>query len=186
MPDEGPAAGLNVTAPIGGSIAKTELAILRSALGDDAARRQLRQCRGLLDDLATRLTSEELLRELSGIPFPSGQNIEQLSNSVFWFTLAASLDSREHGPCSRIRYATRYGNPRTRNCRLGNLPRRATPISSCAMIRSMVWTTASNNLTPHPGRRSSYHRTASPSSSEAGALIVRGFTDRVSPSRSVV
>jgi hypothetical protein len=49
----------------------------------------------LADDLATRLTSEELLRELSGIPLPVGRSAEELSSEVFWFALAGSLDKRE-------------------------------------------------------------------------------------------
>lgn len=58
---------------------------------------ELNECRAVLDDLATRLTSQELLRELCGVPLPAGQGIEQLSSGVFWFALASSLDHRENG-----------------------------------------------------------------------------------------
>jgi hypothetical protein len=97
MPDEGPPPGFNVTATIGPGVAETELDVLRAALSDEVGRRQLRDCRATLEDLATRLTGEELLQELCGIPLPSGYGIEQLSSGVFWFALAGSLDAREGG-----------------------------------------------------------------------------------------
>ena len=97
MPDEGPPPGFNVAATISSDLPETELDILRAALSDDVGRRQLRDCRAALEDLATRLTGEELLRELCGIPLPPGYGVEQLSSGVFWFALAASLDSREQG-----------------------------------------------------------------------------------------
>ncbi len=97
MPEEGPQPGLNVAATIGVDVPETELDVLRAALQDDVGRRQLCDCRATLEDLATRLTGKELLRELSGIPLPPGQGIRQLSSGVFWFALAATLDSRERG-----------------------------------------------------------------------------------------
>ena len=97
MPDEGPPPEFNVTATFGSGVPQAELDVLRAALGDDVARRQLHDCRALLDDLATRLTSEELLRELCGIPLPEGRSVEQLSSGIFWFALAGSLDKREGG-----------------------------------------------------------------------------------------
>jgi hypothetical protein len=96
MPEEGPPPGLNVTATIGAGVPKTELDLLRAALQDQDGRRQFGDCRATLEDLGTRLTSQELLRELSGIPLPQ-HSFEQLSSGVFWFALAASLDSRERG-----------------------------------------------------------------------------------------
>lgn len=97
MPDEGPPPGLNVTAMIAAGVPETDLDVLRTALSDEVSRRQLRDCRAALDDLATRLTGEELLRELCGIPLPSGHGIEELSSGVFWFALAGSLDTRKGG-----------------------------------------------------------------------------------------
>jgi hypothetical protein len=97
MPDEGPPSDFNVTATFGDHVPQAELAVLKAALSDDVARQQLRECRALLDDLATRLTSEELLRELCGIPLPVARNVEELSIGVFWFALAGSLDKREGG-----------------------------------------------------------------------------------------
>jgi hypothetical protein len=97
MPDEGPPTGCDVTAMLGGSsVAETELLVLRTALRDDVTRRQFRTCRKVVEDLATRLTDEELLRELCGIPV-SENGFEQLSSGVFWFALASSLDSRQEG-----------------------------------------------------------------------------------------
>ncbi|MGD8786671.1 MAG: hypothetical protein PVJ60_04540 [Phycisphaerales bacterium] len=58
--------------------------------------RQFKICREILDDLADRLQSEELLRELSTIHM-SNLDFEELSNGVFWFALASSLDRRENG-----------------------------------------------------------------------------------------
>jgi len=98
MPDEGPSPDFNVTATLGAHLPRDEdLSVLRAALHDDVAQRQLRECRALLEELATRLTSEELLRELCGAPLPAGQRVEELSSGVFWFALAASLDKREGG-----------------------------------------------------------------------------------------
>ena len=97
MPDEGPPNDLNVTTMLGQSgVPEEEISILREALRDQAAIRQFQDCRRLLEDSATRLTSEELLRELSGLPIPQNGH-EQLSSGVFWFALASSLDSRQGG-----------------------------------------------------------------------------------------
>jgi hypothetical protein len=97
MPDEGPPSEFDVTATIGTGPPQVDLDLLRTALGDAVARRQLSECRTVLEDLASRLTSEELLRELCGIPIPAGQGIEQLSSGVLWFALASSLDNRDVG-----------------------------------------------------------------------------------------
>lgn len=97
MPDEGPPPDFNVTTAFGDHVPPAEIAILQRALNDDVARRQLRECRSLLNDLATRLTSEELLRELCGIPLPVDRGLEDLSSGVFWFALAGTLDKREVG-----------------------------------------------------------------------------------------
>jgi hypothetical protein len=71
--------------------------MLNDALNDTGLRRQFSVCREILDDLATRLTGEELLRELSSVVAASDRDFEQLSSGVFWFALAASLDRRENG-----------------------------------------------------------------------------------------
>lgn len=97
MPNEGPPRGFDVTAAIGTGPPQGDLEILQTALRDAVGRRQLSECRAVLEDLATRLTSKELLRELCGIPLPDGQGIEQLSSGVLWFALASSLDKREDG-----------------------------------------------------------------------------------------
>jgi hypothetical protein len=69
VPNEGPPADLNVSAlfPVPTTVApKTK--ILNNALNDAKLLSQFRNCRDLLDDLATRLTGEDLLRELVGTP----------------------------------------------------------------------------------------------------------------------
>jgi len=95
MPDEGPPPDFNVTDTLGEHWPQAEIDVLRTALRDGVARKQLSDCRELLDHLATRLTSEELLRELSGIPLRVGRSAEELSSGVFWFALAGNLDKRE-------------------------------------------------------------------------------------------
>lgn|SRR5271157_5940 len=96
MPGEGPPPGCDVTAMLGGNVAEAELLTLRTALSDGVGCRQFRTCRDIIEDLATRLTGEELLRELCGIPVPEN-GFEQLSSGVFWFALAGSLDSGPEG-----------------------------------------------------------------------------------------
>ena len=94
-PEEGPPPGLNVSAVMGvSSVEKSELHVLRGALADQALRRQFVTCNSILEDLATRLTGEELLQELCGIPLPA-HAFEDLSCGVFWFALASSLDGRD-------------------------------------------------------------------------------------------
>jgi hypothetical protein len=98
MPEEGPPADLNVSTLAGGvAVSKSEMDLLREAVSDGALRRQFQDCRAILEDLATRLTSGELLQELHGIPLPSDEAFQQLSSGVFWFALACSLDVRKEG-----------------------------------------------------------------------------------------
>jgi len=73
IPNEGPQIGLNVSAvlqPDPAALA-SDVHVLVEAMGNEALQRQFRDCRAVLDDLATRLTSEELLRELVGVPLPT-------------------------------------------------------------------------------------------------------------------
>ncbi len=96
-PNEGPPSEFNVTAAMGTlALPQSEEAVLRDALRDTALLRDFRDCREILDDLATRLTSNELLRELSTVQPPS-EAFEGLSSGVLWFALAASLDRRQDG-----------------------------------------------------------------------------------------
>jgi hypothetical protein len=98
MPKEGPSSSGNLDVFLSSvSVPETELDILRTALDDDSLRRQFRMCREILDDLATRLTGQELMNELVGVPLPSPDAIQRLSSGVFWFALAASLDERKDG-----------------------------------------------------------------------------------------
>jgi hypothetical protein len=90
--------GFNVSAFVP-SLTKLTLDVdpLNKVVSDEKLRRQFRDCRNVLDELATRLTSEELLRELVGVPLPTETAFDQLSSGVFWFSLASSLESREKG-----------------------------------------------------------------------------------------
>ena len=97
MPSEGPPPNVNVTALFDQSMPMADQAVLREAVANANARTQLNECRALVDDLATRLTGEELLRELSAVQLPAGRGLEELSSGVFWFALAASLDRRDGG-----------------------------------------------------------------------------------------
>lgn len=97
MPGEGPRSDDNVSMMLSrDEIAEAELTIIREALRDEIAFRQFSVCRSLVEHLATRLTGEELLRELAGIKVPK-EGFEQLSSGLFWFALASSLDSRQGG-----------------------------------------------------------------------------------------
>lgn len=95
--DEGPPPNVNVTEMLGETAAiREDLALLRAAIDDETLRRQFGICQGILEDIADRLTSEELLRELSK-NHVSNSDFEELSSGVFWFALASSLDRRENG-----------------------------------------------------------------------------------------
>jgi hypothetical protein len=96
--NEGPPSGVNVTEMIGGAAVSVQDAqLLKDALDNASVRRQFIVCREIVEDLAARLSGDELLRELSGLDRPSDREFEQLSSGVFWFSLAASLDQRKNG-----------------------------------------------------------------------------------------
>jgi hypothetical protein len=98
MPDEGPPGGMSVTALIGeDTVPQHELQVLRHALKDGRLHRQFDQCRRIVEDLADQLTREEFLREISAMHWNSADQFDQLSNGVFWFSLASSLDQRADG-----------------------------------------------------------------------------------------
>ena len=97
MPEEGPSPDFNITEMLPDTtFASEDLALFHTAIDDQTLRRQFGICREILDDLASRLTSEDLLRELSTIPV-SDRDFEELSSGVFWFALASSLDRRKNG-----------------------------------------------------------------------------------------
>jgi len=97
MSDEGPPQDLNVSAVLGtDDFPKDDYELLTSALSDNTLRREFLNCRNLLEDLANRLTTEELLHEMSSISL-SDREAEELSSGVAWFTMAASLDKRQDG-----------------------------------------------------------------------------------------
>jgi hypothetical protein len=96
--NEGPPAGVNVAELTGGTaVSAQDAQVLTDALNNAVLRRQFREVRDIVDDLATRLTGDELLRELSGLEKPSENDFQQLSRGVFWFALAASLDRSKEG-----------------------------------------------------------------------------------------
>jgi hypothetical protein len=98
MPDEGPPAGLDVTQIVGAdSLPPGEREILLNALNDQVLLRQFSSCRTVLDELATRLTSDELMRELSSVASHSDQEFDEMLSGVLWFSLASSLDQRRDG-----------------------------------------------------------------------------------------
>lgn len=99
LPNEGPPPLFDVS-PVAGALASlgdSELEPLRRALDDNKLLQQFSSCRKLLDDLANRLTTNELLRELSSLSRPSDREFDQLMSGILWFSLASSLDKRAAG-----------------------------------------------------------------------------------------
>lgn len=95
MPNEGPPIGLDVTQIVGtDSLPSGEREVLVNAMSDQVLLRQFSSCRTILDELATRLTSDELMRELSSVASRSDQEHDEMLSGVLWFSLASSLDQR--------------------------------------------------------------------------------------------
>ncbi|MBI5818685.1 MAG: hypothetical protein HZA88_06840 [Verrucomicrobia bacterium] len=98
MPGEGPPPGFDVTQIVGGeSMPEKDRDVLVKAMGDQALVRQFTMCRQVLENLATRLTTDELMRELSSIASHSDQEFDEMLGGVLWFSLASSLDQRRDG-----------------------------------------------------------------------------------------
>jgi hypothetical protein len=98
MPNEGPPQDLDVNAVIGTKgLSQDDYDLLHTALSNQLLRRQFLFCRNILEDLANRLTTQELLQEMSNSVSLSNQEFDELSNGVAWFSLAASLDKRQDG-----------------------------------------------------------------------------------------
>ncbi len=94
-PEEGPPQSINVGQLFQNlSMDQSEMNILREALKDRNLQRQFSTCQIILDDLATRLTSDELLRDLSPTNL-SARDFEELYSRTLWFSLAATLDKRD-------------------------------------------------------------------------------------------
>ena len=88
MSDESTSQDLNVTAVLGiDNFPKDDYELLTSALSNNMLRREFLNCRNLLEDLADRLTTEELLHEMSSISL-SDREAEELSSGVAWFAMA--------------------------------------------------------------------------------------------------
>jgi hypothetical protein len=96
--DEGPSEGFDAgVLPANLIVPVQDINDLHAVLDDLEVRRQFGVCREILDDLTSRLTSEELLRELTTSPAARFDDFDDLANGVFWFSLAASLDQRRNG-----------------------------------------------------------------------------------------
>jgi hypothetical protein len=78
------------------AFSQAELDIMRTALADSNLLQAFAECQQIIEDLATHLTTRELLLDLSGVEL-SKQEFEELCSGVLWFSLAASLDKREGG-----------------------------------------------------------------------------------------
>ena len=96
--DEGPPDGFDSgQLPTDLFLPHENMKLLRAAVDDRALGRQFSCCREIIEDLANRLTTEELLRELSTLPKSQDEGFSELADGVFWFSLAASLDTRRDG-----------------------------------------------------------------------------------------
>lgn len=78
------------------TFSQAELDIMRTALADSNLRQAFAECQQIIEDLATRLTTKELVTDLAGVELTK-QDFEELYSGVLWFSLAASLDKREGG-----------------------------------------------------------------------------------------
>jgi len=98
IPDEGPPAGMNVTQLLGAdAIPLLDRDILTAALNDKDQLQQFSHCREILDDLASAMAGDTLLRELAGITTGTEGEFNSMLTSVLWFSMAASLDQRQKG-----------------------------------------------------------------------------------------
>jgi hypothetical protein len=97
-PNEGLPTGLDVSQIVGaGSLPAEDRELLLNALNDQTLLRQFSICREVLEDLASRLTSDELMREMSSVASHSDREFDQMLSGVLWFSLANSLDQRRDG-----------------------------------------------------------------------------------------
>jgi hypothetical protein len=97
-PGERPSSDDNVSQLVGNALgSQHDLVLLERALKDDCSRKDFLTCRTIVEELANRLTDDEFLREISGVPSTSNAEFERLLNGVLWFSLAASLDKRVGG-----------------------------------------------------------------------------------------
>ncbi|MEW6555065.1 MAG: hypothetical protein AB1384_12360 [Actinomycetota bacterium] len=94
-PGEGPPKQFNVGKHLKDMpVDKAELDLLVTALDDRRLRSEFANCSLILEDLFARLTSEEVLREFSGIAI-SHRDFQQLLGGVLWFNLAKGIDRRD-------------------------------------------------------------------------------------------
>jgi len=98
IPDEGPPDGFDVTQLLGvNTVPAADTKLLKAALADQTQIRQFSRCREILDDLATRMSGDSLLRELETVASHSDGEFDEMMSAVLWFSMAASLDKREEG-----------------------------------------------------------------------------------------
>jgi hypothetical protein len=98
MPGEGPPPEANVTQIMGAdTIRPDDMALLSGALNDLDQMRQFARCRDVLNELATAMTGDILLQELSSVTTRSEGEFDSMLSGVLWFSMAASLDERKDG-----------------------------------------------------------------------------------------
>lgn len=93
-PQEGPPENLNVTDIVPGlSQIQDDIDLLQRICDDTKVYRDFTKCRDLIEDLAVRLSkSSEFVEELERVLTEVDINESHLTNGVFWYTLASSLD----------------------------------------------------------------------------------------------
>ena len=92
-PEEGPPDGMNLAEvlPQSGSI-QQDSDFLRLCLSNDTARKDFERCRDILEQIATALAdSTTFLQELQNLNLPAKPELDNLTNGIFWFTLASQL-----------------------------------------------------------------------------------------------
>jgi hypothetical protein len=98
MPDEGPPLEVHVTQIMGSeNICAGDINLLNAALSDHNQMREFCRCRDILNELASAMTGDILLRELSSVTTRSDGEFDSMLSGVIWFSMAASLDQRKAG-----------------------------------------------------------------------------------------
>ena len=96
MPGEGPPPNLDLRVfdsmfPV----EENERELLQHSLGDDRLRRIHRECRELLESLATAMAGDTLIRELSEGSRLTSAQFDRLTAGSLWHSLVSSIDQRD-------------------------------------------------------------------------------------------
>jgi len=96
MPQEGPLGDINISDVVSESVRiQADADLLQKICNDEKIYREFKKCRDLIETLAERLSeSSVLVEELQDILFQVDINKYQLTDGIFWYTLAASRDPR--------------------------------------------------------------------------------------------